>query len=250
MQYLINGEVVFRPVDGAIWNITQPENVVILASIPCRILNYLFECSDRVVSRDDFYTEVWDKYGLQSSNNSLNQNISLIRKTLHELGCDAELVQTIPHIGYMINTQLFVKVDAVHSSDRVKNDTKKHYNKIFTYLACAFLSIVSGILVNIFGFSTNNTIPTQSLFLLGNTGGCEIHTVFESSKELSQKKLEIANSIINKLLPCGNVEIYFFQPEDSYVHDNKGRVFLSRCTYQRLKSTNFAGCKDIYVHKI
>ena len=250
MQYVIDDQFDYRPADGALWNITQPENAIVLTSIPAKILCYLFEHQEKAVTREEFYAEVWDKYGLQASNNSLNQNISLLRKILQELGCRVDLIETVPHIGYMLNTQVFKVVHITDSAPASRTFTLFSLIRKPLPVLTGLMVILAGLAVSQMVFPSVNDIPAQQFYSLGNIGVCEIHTVFRNSRELTADKLSIAEKFMEAYLPCKENEFYVFQPEDRFVHDRKGRVFLSRCTYQGMNRAYFAGCKDIYVNKI
>lgn len=80
------------------WNIAQPDRRLTFTTIPTRLFTYLLENADRMVGREELLNNIWDKYGLEPSNNSVNQYISLIRKSLSELGCDEEIIK--PFLGW------------------------------------------------------------------------------------------------------------------------------------------------------
>ncbi len=96
MLYLINNEITFRTDDGVLASLSSPENSIVLSITANRIFSFLLEQRGKIVSREDILVNVWDKNGLQASNNSLSQYISLIRRGLHDLGCIQDVIQTIP----------------------------------------------------------------------------------------------------------------------------------------------------------
>ena len=100
MKYLINNEVTFRTDDGVLASLSPSDNSLTLSITANRIFTYLLEQEGKVVSREEMFTNVWDKNGLQASNNSLSQYISLIRKGLQELGCEHEIIQTVPRVAF------------------------------------------------------------------------------------------------------------------------------------------------------
>lgn len=61
-----------------------------------------------VVEREAFLREVWDERGLQGSNNSLNQYISILRKLLASLVPDATFIVTVPKMGFMLSADITV----------------------------------------------------------------------------------------------------------------------------------------------
>uniref|UniRef100_UPI002B05E571 winged helix-turn-helix domain-containing protein n=3 Tax=Enterobacterales TaxID=91347 RepID=UPI002B05E571 len=84
MEYKINKVINFRDDDGKIWSSLNPDKSVRLSIIPAKILSYLLENSKTIVKRNDLLDDIWNKNGLQASNNSLSQNISMLRKILQD----------------------------------------------------------------------------------------------------------------------------------------------------------------------
>ena len=111
MKYLINNEVTFRTDDGVLASLSPSDNSLTPALTANRIFTYLLEQEGKVVSREEMFTNVWDKNGLQASNNSLSQYISLIRKGLQELGCEHEIIQTVPRVGFFIAEGLVTTIE-------------------------------------------------------------------------------------------------------------------------------------------
>lgn len=97
--------------------------------------------------------------------------------------------------------------------------------------------------------SSKNNLPDVQLFKLGNIDLCPVYTVFESSPEIATAKLEKAQKMADLHLKCLAGALFIFQPDDLYVYGEKGRVFLSRCTFNNAEKTKFAGCKDLYIHE-
>ncbi|EKW1655253.1 winged helix-turn-helix domain-containing protein [Citrobacter freundii] len=255
MKYLINNEVTFRTDDGVLANLSSSDNSLTLSITANRIFTYLLEQEGKVVSREEMFTNVWDKNGLQASNNSLSQYISLIRKGLQELGCEHEIIQTVPRVGFFIAEGLVATIEeppsvTVTSLAPYKAAPSLSKRVKMTLLAAGSISLLMLLYpVNSLFNSSKNNLPDVQLFKLGNIDLCPVYTVFESSPEIATAKLEKAQKMADLHLKCLAGALFIFQPDDLYVYGEKGRVFLSRCTFNNAEKTKFAGCKDLYIHE-
>ncbi|EOE1792227.1 winged helix-turn-helix domain-containing protein [Citrobacter freundii] len=255
MKYLINNEVTFRTDDGVLANLSSSDNSLTLSITANRIFTYLLEQEGKVVSREEMFTNVWDKNGLQASNNSLSQYISLIRKGLKELGCEHEIIQTVPRVGFFIAEGLVATIEEPPSVTVTSLAPSKAAPSLskrvkMTLLAAGGISLLMLLYpVNSLFNSSKNNLPDVQLFKLGNIDLCPVYTVFESSPEIATAKLEKAQKMADLHLKCLAGALFIFQPDDLYVYGEKGRVFLSRCTFNNAEKTKFAGCKDLYIHE-
>ena len=255
MKYLINNEVTFRTDDGVLANLSSSDNSLTLSITANRIFTYLLEQEGKVVSREEMFTNVWDKNGLQASNNSLSQYISLIRKGLKELGCEHEIIQTVPRVGFFIAEGLVATIEEPPSVTVTSLAPSKAAPSLskrvkMTLLAAGGISLLMLLYpVNSLFNSSKNNLPDVQLLKLGNIDLCPVYTVFESSPEIATAKLEKAQKMADLHLKCLAGALFIFQPDDLYVYGEKGRVFLSRCTFNNAEKTKFAGCKDLYIHE-
>jgi DNA-binding winged-HTH domains len=256
MTYLINKEITFRSDDGVMTSIASPENTVTLSITASRIFTYLLEENGKIVSRDNIFINVWDNNGLQASNNSLSQYISLIRRSLHDLGCVQEVIQTIPRVGFLIPEGL-VSVCEKKASQSLQHKRPAPLPEV-TGLTKATKLIVAGALaislaLMIFPISNLKghapSLTTATTWKLGNIDKCPIYTFNKHSSEMSSVVLEQAQKLANAYLACVEGATYYFQPDDLYVFNGSGRAFLSRCTWRSKDQTTFAGCKDVYIHE-
>ncbi|HAT4060348.1 TPA: hypothetical protein I9Z16_003212, partial [Citrobacter freundii] len=245
----------FRTDDGVLANLSSSDNSLTLSITANRIFTYLLEQEGKVVSREEMFTNVWDKNGLQASNNSLSQYISLIRKGLQELGCEHEIIQTVPRVGFFIAEGLVSTIEEPPSVTVTSLAPSKAAPSLskrvkMTLLAAGGISLLMLLYpVNSLFNSSKNNLPDVQLFKLGNIDLCPVYTVFESSPEIATAKLEKAQKMADLHLKCLAGALFIFQPDDLYVYGEKGRVFLSRCTFNNAEKTKFAGCKDLYIHE-
>lgn len=108
MYFIIDKEIYFRPADGALWREGAENEKRYLTLASSRLLAFFIENRGEILSRDTIFEAVWEKYGLHSSNNTLNQYISLLRRTLAEFGLGTDIIKTIPKVGFLFTTDIDV----------------------------------------------------------------------------------------------------------------------------------------------
>jgi len=72
------------------------------------LLLFFIEHRGEIVTRDAIFQAVWERYGLHSTNNTLNQYISLLRRTMTDHGLGAQVIKTIPKTGFIFSRDLSV----------------------------------------------------------------------------------------------------------------------------------------------
>ncbi|MDU7867064.1 MAG: winged helix-turn-helix domain-containing protein, partial [Pantoea sp.] len=86
-------------------------------------LSLLLQKNNEQLSRNEILEKVWEQYGLVASNHNLNRNVSILRKTLQELGL-SDIIETIPKQGFRLHCD-FQLVAPVQ-----ENNTKKINQKV------------------------------------------------------------------------------------------------------------------------
>lgn len=104
MEYIINNKVVF---DTTRRTLSSGDKTFVLSNPASRLLSLLLKNNQRVLTRDNIFQHVWEDYGLPASGNSLNNNISILRRKLSALGLDG-IIETIPKQGIQINVEELV----------------------------------------------------------------------------------------------------------------------------------------------
>ncbi|WP_159565967.1 winged helix-turn-helix domain-containing protein [Budvicia diplopodorum] len=100
MIYLIQNQVSYNSEDRTLKRLGDELSLITLSNIPARLLCYFLMNPGSVISRDTLLEEIWDKYGLVSSNNNLNFYVSFLRKEMLKLGLEKSLIITIPKVGF------------------------------------------------------------------------------------------------------------------------------------------------------
>jgi len=87
------------------------------------VLSYLYQNSDKVISREQLISEVWK--GQVISDNAISRSISQLRKILSSCGSSAPTIETIPRVGY----RLRLAEDVINDLGPIRTSTNKGNNK-------------------------------------------------------------------------------------------------------------------------
>ncbi|MGP3594091.1 winged helix-turn-helix domain-containing protein [Vagococcus sp. WN89Y] len=149
MRFIIEREIYFRPADGAIWHIGSEQEKRFLTPASSRLFAYLIEQQGQVLSRNDIFQAVWENYGLHSSNNTLNQYISLLRRTLADFGLEAQIIKTIPKAGFLLSPDVTIAREAAPFSLSAKRERSQAIRDVvIILLTIALLGLLAGVGLN------------------------------------------------------------------------------------------------------
>lgn len=238
-MFIIEKEFIYDEIRGLIWNKQLDTEQINIPPTAARLLDLFIESKGRVLSRDELLNTIWDKYGISPSNNTLNQYISFLRKVFCKIGLQHELIITVPRVGFLMNGDIDVK--HIESLSYAKK-TKKIKPKVFFYLI-VLVSMLIIIPVTLLGF---NKHKTADLYTLGLIDDCPVYMLYKNSEQTTEVKLKIAKELILKYAPCKRGSIFIYHPSDSLILTGGGAQFISRCTFQKNNSQEFAGCYDVY----
>lgn len=148
MKYLINSNIEFDTTTYILKSLISSDLSIKLSNASGRILEELIKHHEQgsLVTREYLFNVIWKDYGLTPSNGNLNQQISLIRKTLTTLGLKASLIITIPKRGLKINHQLTIKKlenDLITTQPNyTKNNTNNHYTTTPSIITLGFKNYI------------------------------------------------------------------------------------------------------------
>lgn len=179
MKYIINGIVQFLVAERKLTGDNGVE--VVLSNPACRLLIVFLEHNHQQVSREVLLEKVWEDFGLVSSESSLNNSISSLRRGLRDVGVD-NTIETVPKKGFEFHVDELVLenitadflVNNLESESAVGSSVKtkpkglliNHGQIIFSALFVLFIlfSIV-------FFYKEKN----QEYKLFGHVGKCNIY---------------------------------------------------------------------------
>lgn len=256
MVFTIFNMIAFRSEDGAMWNIAQPERRLSFTTIPTRLFTYLLENADKMVSREELLNNIWNKYGLEPSNNSVNQYISLIRKSLSELGCEEEIIKTIPRVGFYISGEsVSYQQETPQSVETMNTEVQpaikqSRLRRGYKPALLAISLIISTLLVlQPFRSATGHLdyrFPKSTLYKIGNIASCPLYALSASSPDVAARKEKMAEELAAAHAPCVNNEVFIFHSGEHYVYQQSDRAFITRCTNSDHTLSHFSDCKAIY----
>lgn len=149
MHFIIDKEIYFRPADGAIWNIDAENEKRYLTLASSRLLAFFIEHRGEIISREVIFHAVWERYGLHSSNNTLNQYISLLRRTLADFGLGAHVIKTIPKTGFLFSTELTITTvqqkHSVTNSEQPRTTRQRYKALLLCFLYFLLLLVLIGL---------------------------------------------------------------------------------------------------------
>jgi len=106
MKYIINNKSVFNANDLTLFIGDHPEITTKLKKPVARLLLELLHSSNVNVSREDLLVKVWTKNGFTASNAGLNNYISELRKAFSLVGCDYDIIITVPKFGFRFEAEV------------------------------------------------------------------------------------------------------------------------------------------------
>ncbi len=86
--------------DVVAMNLRTRDHTMELSKNECRILYHLFMNKGRIVTKDELIEALWENKWYVD-NNTLNVNMSRLRKRLSEIGL-SDFIKTVPQEGYLI----------------------------------------------------------------------------------------------------------------------------------------------------
>ncbi|MEW5558804.1 winged helix-turn-helix domain-containing protein [Enterobacter asburiae] len=102
MEYIINNSVKYSEANMTLCSLEQHSEVVILARITNSLLILFIENNNNLLTREFLLHEIWERQGLDSSSNNLNNYVSMLRKALLQFGCE-DIIRTVPKHGFIFN---------------------------------------------------------------------------------------------------------------------------------------------------
>lgn len=107
MRFNIEGVVIFDTEKALLVN-RLTEDSIELSQTSARLLAALLTHSGDILARDEIFQSIFDKFGARASNSNLNQYISILRKNLHDLGIEQEIIITVPRVGFKISDHVAI----------------------------------------------------------------------------------------------------------------------------------------------
>lgn len=230
--YIINNCVYYRTSDSVLWSSSDTEEVKDIGVIPGRLLGYILRNTGRIISRDELLEHVWVHYGLRPSGASLNQHISIVRKSLVSLGIGEDFIRTVPKLGYMVDSSCIKEIENVHIMNEQlhSNVNVIQCNDNFKFLIIPISLLIFFITwLGINNFYTRNDPLDFKLYPLMNFKGCAVYSSKKGSATLNEFNKKFVSNILSET-KCSEDSFYIFTGESSkLIENNVGGVFFAHC---------------------
>jgi len=105
MEYIIEGVIKYNSSNGTLYIDDSGMDMITLARVTNEILLLFIQHNHVPLKRDFILSELWDKRGLTSSSNGLNNYVSMLRKALAQCGYP-DLITTIPKHGFIFEAEI------------------------------------------------------------------------------------------------------------------------------------------------
>lgn len=145
-QYRIEGDVLFCPNSVGFYHQDLQEEIVTISSSAARPFSFLIKNKGEIVEREILLQRVWDDYGLQASNNNLNQCLSTLRRIIKSMGIDKNIIETKPKVGLRIASDVAIEEISIKQDEpELSQNAKKNYFKKvnITYVLIALVIILA-----------------------------------------------------------------------------------------------------------
>lgn len=256
MTIIIEGFLCFDEKSGTVTNLTTADTIT-LPLTASLIFSYILSRQGEVIERSELFENVWGKYGQTPSNNTLTQYISLIRRSLHNLGLPSDIIITIPKIGFKIPMEIelvvkntLITVPQEPQTPDESNITQSKWNihnnkKIFiAILFAATLGATTSLLSH-----TSSQFTEQSVRYLGDFQSCQINSVSLMTNHQSENAIERVKKYAPIYLPCTPGDVYLVGKPHLVSGEKSRRFFLGRCTKLDDHKDGFSFCKSIYFYE-
>lgn len=255
MLYIIENLLCFRADDGAFWAKDAEEDILVLSPIVARLFHLFIEAQGKLLTRDEIMHEVWEKHGLEPSNNSLNQYVSQLRKLLTQFQMPDDSIRTVPREGFILKNELIIKTVREETS---KNSTsldeevatlviKPELPAMIVLSICLILALI---LAPVGVVYYTDVLHKQRMSIkpekIGVVGNCPVYSILMGrNAKLSETLSSAKHYIEQNSISCNDENIVYFFATGGMLKNQGGRAFLSHC--QR-KDNEIIACLDYTYH--
>ncbi|WP_058911434.1 winged helix-turn-helix domain-containing protein [Entomohabitans teleogrylli] len=264
MEYLIENCLCYRPDDGVLWlrDNNHSDDKVILTATLNRLLLILIRHQGETMRREDILRYVWEDYGLDSSNNSLNQYVSILRKIFLQFGLGNYVIITKPREGFFFSDEITVIPDpaaGVETADPLTPESRKATNPlsdpvrkvvsssgiVWILVTFLFLGILPFLAWHLARFHSG-TIPETRTVRIGEYQGCEVNFIPGYGNTDTLPPMALVKKVYQTSgMTCHPPGMMYFYADVRSINNIKGKVFLSTCT---LIGNQLSACREYMAH--
>lgn len=223
MKYIINNKFLFDFNDLELSDSKHPEIVTKLKKPVGRLLLEFLHNSKVNVSREYLLEKVWSTNMFTASNAGLNNYISDLRKAFSLVGCEDDIIITLPKFGfrfeadvasYSLSENYSDDINLSNDGEPPEPDEKLQPKNPFPPKAIKFLLIASGIMVIIiFLWMILKKDEVHRLEKIGQEGQCDIYSMSKLSFN-DETVSYIKKTLNHEGFDCTNRQLDVFYIED------------------------------------
>ncbi|HGM5490592.1 TPA: transcriptional regulator [Serratia fonticola] len=230
MEYCFEGVIIYRPDDGLIYRISDPDTKTRLTLSVNRLLHYLVLQYGQVSVREDILKEVWEKHGLDPSNSSLNQNISLLRKIFSNYGIEGEIIKTAPKVGFFIPKEILITENGhlpkMPTRDKKTSQRKYISNKIVMII---YIFLLLAIIFSVYEYYRAKQ-SKLSVTPVGYIDSCTISIInFEKNSKQSLSNIDPKDLLETAGLSCTPKHHFYIYLEKVVNYERSRKLFIAKC---------------------
>lgn len=242
MTYIINESIAYCEDDGTVYLMGHREDAITLSLPAQRLLVCLMQSEGQLLTRDELFSHIWDKYGLVGSGNSLNQYVSQVRRCFSHLGCES-FIETVPRIGLKLSDAISIEKVSEHSTQPVVSENIPSIKKLLHFVNLQMIMVCSCMSLIIFIFyhvvMDMDLDPKPQITPI--SGGCHLITFTHLDKSTLHKVTEL---MVSAGLSCQPGMSVYFDNISSQEINGRGRMMLSTCKVDN-KNTDIV-CSNSY----
>ena len=270
MVYRINRTVIYNPDDGTLTLIDDSDQDCVgeisLTPTANRLLHLLIMHQGNVIEREALLEHVWDNYGLKSSNNSLNQYVSMLRRNFADLGLEEAAIVTVPRTGFMFSQDLEIVTEAGKSppvsapplsapapnisplsAPEPPPSSARHMPKGRLLLAALALVTVANLGYVIYRTVGAEHASYEARYLTGELHGCPVYSFYRSSENTHKATLaEVERQMKLSDLTCPAGSEIYYRLQDAPDDQPTPIPFVSVC--YPLVDNRYAKCHSSYTN--
>jgi DNA-binding winged helix-turn-helix (wHTH) protein len=230
MNYLLENVVHYNEASRTLSN---NHTEIILPVSAARLLSLLLQKKNEQLSRNEILEQVWEQHGLVASNHNLNRNISILRKSLQELGL-SDIIETIPKQGFILHCN-FELISPI--AEKTSNALNKSvlYNAGIKINLFIFLCFTMFFIVLYIKYNEKSNI----LYKYKTIGKCEVY-IDKNLTDVNHVSVFFKTVLGEKIVEtCKDItQTIFFDDNKTSLNDKTYATHVAICKKNNFKKGN------------
>lgn len=241
-SFLINSMIAFTDDEWLLRNV-ETSDEIILSPTSCRLLRYLLVHQGDVVSREDIFAQVFDPFGVNVTDNNLNQHVSQIRKTLSHLGLEEQIIVTVPRVGFMVPAGVSIIItENAPIQNKLKENVVLFPQQLLSRLTLLPTGLSALLIVSLAVFFIGShwlsmdegifdpaSTPAMERGLEISVDGCPVSTGLTSAHHVPDIRTDVRQVLATHRLDCASypgITIFYYR---NAISKDKFRTFIMWC---------------------